>query len=76
MIKNIFLDAGGVILNENMFEEYSAEIITEIIRNHNIDYSIKKYWNDVEEAVYRFVPKVYDYILYKNITKINDFKNA
>jgi FMN phosphatase YigB (HAD superfamily) len=76
LIKNIFLDAGGVILNENLFEEYSAEIITEIIRNHNTDYSIKNYWKDVEEAVYRFIPKVYDYILFKNITVINDFKNA
>jgi HAD superfamily hydrolase (TIGR01549 family) len=70
------LDAGGVILNENMFEDCSAEIITEIVRNHNIDYSLKTYWNDVEEAVYRYVPKVYDYILFKNITTINDFKKA
>jgi hypothetical protein len=27
MIKNIFLDAGGAILNENKFENNSAKII-------------------------------------------------
>jgi HAD superfamily hydrolase (TIGR01549 family) len=76
LIKNIFLDAGGVILNENTFEEQSANIITGIIRHHNADYSIEKYRNDVEEAVYRFVPKVYDYVLYKNINDINIFSEA
>jgi FMN phosphatase YigB (HAD superfamily) len=67
MIENIFLDAGGVILNERNFEENSARIITKIINIYNKNYSIENYWNDTEEAVYRFVPKVYDYILYKNI---------
>jgi 8-oxo-dGTP diphosphatase/putative hydrolase of the HAD superfamily len=28
----------------------------------------------VEEAVYRYVPKTYDYILYKNIVDKNNFK--
>ncbi|MDR2941984.1 MAG: HAD family hydrolase [Treponema sp.] len=73
MIKNIFLDAGGVILDETEFQETSSKIITNIIKNNNINYSIKNYWNDIEEAVYRFVPKVYDFILYKNISNLNDF---
>jgi HAD superfamily hydrolase (TIGR01549 family) len=76
MIQNIFLDAGGVILNEQNFEENSAKIITKIINIYNSNYSIENYWDDVEEAVYRFVPKIYDYILYKNISNINDFKIA
>jgi FMN phosphatase YigB (HAD superfamily) len=76
LIKNIFLDAGGVILNEDKFEQYSAEIITKIIKNYNTEYFIKNYWNDIEEAVYRFVPNVYDYILFKNISAISDFKEA
>ena len=74
MIKNIFLDAGGVILDERTFEETSANIITDIIKQFNKNYSIENYWNDIEEAVYRFVPKTYDYILYKNILNKNDFK--
>jgi HAD superfamily hydrolase (TIGR01549 family) len=74
MIKNIFLDAGGIILNEETFENISANIITDIIKCFNKNYSIENYWNDAEEAVYRYVPKVYDYILYKNIVNKNDFK--
>jgi HAD superfamily hydrolase (TIGR01549 family) len=73
MIKNIFLDAGGVILDETEFEEISSKIITNIIKNYNVNYSIKDYWNNVDEAVYRFVPKVYDFILYKNINNLDDF---
>ncbi|MDR1398700.1 MAG: HAD family hydrolase [Treponema sp.] len=76
MIKNIFLDAGGVILNERVFEETSSRIITDIVKQVNKNYSIEQYWNDAEEAVYRFVPKIYDYILYKNIINKNDFKES
>jgi HAD superfamily hydrolase (TIGR01549 family) len=74
MIKNIFLDAGGIILNEEIFENISADIITDILTCSNKNYSIENYWNDAEEAVYRYVPKIYDYILYKNIANKNDFK--
>jgi HAD superfamily hydrolase (TIGR01549 family) len=73
MIKNIFLDAGGVILDETEFEQISSKIITNIIKNYNVNYSIENYWNNIDEAVYRFVPKVYDFILYKNINNLNDF---
>jgi len=76
MIKNIFLDAGGVILDETEFEEISSKIITKIIKNYNGNYSIENYWNNVDEAVYRFVPKVYDFILYKNINNLNDFNKS
>jgi hypothetical protein len=76
MLKNIFLDAGGVILNEKNFESNMANIITEIIQKYNGAYSLEKYWKDVEEAVYRFVPKTYDYILYKNIKNIGEFRKS
>ena len=75
MIKNIFLDAGGVILNEDEFEMNSAEIITGIIKQYK-NYSVEDYWKDAEEAVYRFVARVYDYILYKNIHDIEKFKTS
>jgi 8-oxo-dGTP diphosphatase/putative hydrolase of the HAD superfamily len=74
MIRNIFLDAGGVILDETQFENKSAEIITGIINQYNKNYTAENYWKDVKEAVYRFVPKVYDYVLYKNITGIENFR--
>jgi putative hydrolase of the HAD superfamily len=76
MLKNIFLDAGGVILDEVNFENNMANIITGIIQKYKHEYSLKNYWNDVEEAVYRFVPKTYDYILYKNINSIDEFKRS
>jgi len=70
------LDAGGVILDETKFENNSAEIITGIISRHNRKYVLEDYWKDVEEAVYRFVPKVYDYVLYKNISDTENFNAA
>ena len=76
MIQNIFLDAGGVILDETEFENDSAKIITGLINQYNNKYVIENYWKDIEEAVYRFVPKVYDYVLYKNIGEIVKFQTA
>ena len=63
MIRNIFLDAGGVILDETEFENRSAETITGIISRYNKKYTVENYWKDIEESVYRFVPKVYDYVM-------------
>jgi len=74
LLKNIFLDAGGIILNENNFENNMAKIITNIIKEIYPKYSLEDYWKDVDEAVYRFVPRVYDYVLYKHIKNIDDFK--
>jgi hypothetical protein len=68
-IKNIFLDAGGVILNEAALEENSARIITGILQGHCKGYTVHNYREDAEEAVYRFVPNVYDYVLYKNLLR-------
>ena len=76
MIRNIFLDAGGVILDEAEFENNSAKTITGIISQYNNEYILDNYWEDIEEAVYRFVPKVYDYVLYKNINDIENFNMA
>jgi len=76
MIKNIFLDAGGVILDENKFEIFYEKTITEIIRRYNKNYSVENYRNDAEEAVYRYVPRLYDYILYKNIGDRENFSHS
>jgi len=76
VLKNIFLDAGGIILNENNFENNMARIITGIIQKYHRDYSIIDYWNDTKEAIYRFVPRVYDYILYKYIKDRENFRES
>jgi len=76
LLKNIFLDAGGIILDELNFENNMSRIITGIIQKFHPEYSREDYWKDVDEAVYRFVPKTYDYILYKYIRNIDDFKES
>ena len=74
MIKNIFLDAGGIILNEDEYEIKAAEIIVKIIHKYNKRYSLKHYCKDSDEAIYRYIPKVYEYILHKNIDDENEYK--
>jgi FMN phosphatase YigB (HAD superfamily) len=73
MLKNIFLDVDGVILNRDKLENPSAEIITTIIKRYNQNYSITDYWNDIDEAVYRRAPDIYGYVLYKNIQSPFEF---
>jgi putative hydrolase of the HAD superfamily len=65
MIKNIFLDAGGVILDERIHEKLRAEIITDLINLYISKYTVADYLRDVDEAVFLFVPSVYDYIIWK-----------
>ena len=61
MIKNIFLDAGGVLLDEDSHEKLRAKIAIELLKAYKPGYSLSDYWRDVDEAVYRFVPRVYNY---------------
>ena len=76
MVCNIFLDAGGVILDEKNFETLYASSITGIIQTYNKKYTTENYRSDADEAVYRYVPRVYNYILYKNIGNAGEFKKA
>ncbi|MFZ1682827.1 MAG: HAD family hydrolase [Candidatus Zixiibacteriota bacterium] len=75
-ITTILLDGGGVILDEADTEHANAEIITEIIQQCGIPYSIDEYWRDTEEAVYRFVPSTYRYILWKKLQSRDKFEEA
>ena len=72
MIDAIFLDAGGVIIDETLFESKTAEIITSLISEIK-EYSIGKYNSDAEEAVYRFVSSVPEYIIFKNTDGLTQF---
>lgn len=73
MINAVFLDAGGVILDESHFEPIKAEIITGLLSKLT-NYSIEDYWKDTEEAVCRFVPSTYEYVIFKH-TGGNDMFN-
>ena len=64
--KSVFLDAGGVILDEQEHEIARAAIIVDVLAHIDFSFSLELYWRDVDEAVFRFVPSVYDYILWKH----------
>ena len=69
-IRNVFLDAGGVILDEEDHERTHAKIISLLIRSVRPHYSPEQYWLDVEEAVTCFAPSVYNYVLWKNTGEV------
>jgi putative hydrolase of the HAD superfamily len=66
-ISTILFDGGGVILDEADTEQANAEIITDILRGMGVTFSVDQYWKETEEAVYRFVPSTYKYILWKGL---------
>lgn len=63
---NIFLDAGGVILDETTHEKVRAELTVKIFQSYGYEYGISDYMNDLEEAVRIFALHVYRYIFWKN----------
>lgn len=66
-IRNILLDGGGVILDETTHEESISRLLMSLIQHHHPDYTREDLRADIDEAVYRFCPKVYSYILWKRI---------
>jgi putative hydrolase of the HAD superfamily len=64
-ITTVFLDAGGVILDESQHEEVRARVAVEVLRTVIPDYSIELYWLQVEEAVACYCPSVYQYVFWK-----------
>ena len=75
-IKNVFLDAGGVILDEHEYESACATAITNILSSFSSTYSQEQYWIDVSEAVVRFVPSVYNYVIWKNVQDHSRYQDA
>lgn len=67
MISTVLLDAGGVILDESEHEKQISKIIVDVLKTEIQDYSVEQYRSDVEEAVLSFAPKVYKFILWKNL---------
>ena len=79
---HLFLDAGGVILDESEHEQKRAELTVQLLTKNHIEYTIKKYWKDVSEAVELFIPRVYNYIFWVNTQNrelyallLNEYKN-
>jgi len=65
MFKAVLLDAGGVLLDESAMEQRVAELIVQTLNQVRPDYSLDQYWKDIQEAVDRFAPKAYAYVIWK-----------
>ena len=63
----IFLDAGGVILDETHSEKAIAEMTVGILASVLPSYSIEMYHADIEEAVKTFCPNAYQFVYWKNL---------
>jgi putative hydrolase of the HAD superfamily len=66
-ITTVFLDAGGVILDETEHEQVRAEVAVEVLNTVVPEYSVSHYLSDVEEAVRVFCPSVYQYVFWKTL---------
>lgn len=65
MITTVFLDAGGVILDEAEHEEARARLAMEVLSPVVPGYSVSQYWSDVQEAVTVLCPSAYQYVFWK-----------
>jgi HAD superfamily hydrolase (TIGR01549 family) len=65
-MQNIFLDAGGVILNEASHETARAALTVKIFVENGIPYSIEKYWEDIHESLSVYALHTYGFVFWKN----------
>jgi FMN phosphatase YigB (HAD superfamily) len=66
-ITTVFLDAGGVILDEAEHEDAVADVAVEVLSGIVDGYSLDAYWRDVEEASCVYAPRIYQYVFYKHL---------
>lgn len=64
-VTTVFLDAGGVILDESEHEYALAKVAVEALSDVVRDYSLDAYWRDVEEASRVYAPRIYQYVFFK-----------
>jgi len=64
-ITTVFLDAGGVILDESGHEAALAGVAVEALAGIVDGYSEEAYWRDVEEAAGLYAPRIYQYVFWK-----------
>ncbi len=64
-ITTLFLDAGGVILDEGEHEDSRAKLAVEVLNPVVPGYSVSRYFSDVEEAVSVLCPSTYQYVFWK-----------
>ena len=64
-ITTVFLDAGGVILDESEHEVALAGVAVEALAGAVEGYDLEAYWSDVDEAVRFYAPRIYQYVFWK-----------
>jgi HAD superfamily hydrolase (TIGR01549 family) len=68
-LTTVFLDAGGVILDESEQEHALAEVAVETLSGIIQGYALDDYWRDVEEASSLYAPRIYQYVFFKNLKR-------
>lgn len=75
-IENVFLDAGGVILDETETERAKCRLIVQVLSAYVHDFGESDYWSDVKSAVALYVPNVYAYILWRHTGSETNYRAA
>jgi putative hydrolase of the HAD superfamily len=68
-LTTVFLDAGGVILDESEHENALAEVAVGALSGIVDGYSLDAYWRDVEEASRVYAPRIYQYVFFKYLSQ-------
>ena len=66
-IDAVFLDAGGVVLDERAMEESRAVATTAVLAGYVPGYTVDAYWADIEDAVRAFSDRAYHYVFWKRL---------
>ncbi len=75
-ISTILFDGGGIIVDESDIEPALAAIIIDVLKEYAPDYAPEQYWRDTEEAVFRFAPSTYRYVIWKNARDVKKYERA
>ena len=67
-ISTVLLDAGGIILDESELEQIRVRIATEILASVVPGYSTPMLYDDLEEAIRLFCPRVLAYVFWKHVS--------
>jgi FMN phosphatase YigB (HAD superfamily) len=77
MKTTILLDAGGVLIDESLYEQSVCSVVVEILCKYDHTYNQNQYWKDVDESIQRYCPSTPKYVLWKHIQPdISKFKMA
>jgi HAD superfamily hydrolase (TIGR01549 family) len=65
MYSSVLLDAGGVLLDESEYEKQTCQIIVNVLKKRNPEYTEQDYINDLNESIKVYSPHNRQYIIWK-----------